>query len=87
MDRIKTVYYADFYDDETGALFASYQFRTFEMAKEFVDEKIKKNCVEAVEPTIIFAPTPEHPEGTCISGRVGMMGVNQYNTCIRTVNL
>lgn len=87
MKEIKTVYFVKFFDDETGELFAAYPFRTWAGAKYFLDERIKNNSVESVNASPVYIQTPIHPEGELVYVRLGMEGVNSYNTCISIVSL
>jgi hypothetical protein len=87
MREIKTIYWVVFYDDETGEIFTQYPFRTWAGARYFLKERIRNNSVESMKTSPIFMPTPMHPEGELLYLRLGMKGVDCYNTCIRIKNV
>lgn len=77
----KIRYFADFFDEETKELFASYEFPTYSAAKELIEHAIKENSIRS-----------SLPVKAVVNGRptfiyVGMEGVTPYNTRIRMVNM
>ncbi len=83
MKEIKTIFFVVFYDKETGEVFTQYPFRTWQGAKYFLNERMRNNSVESMKASPFFIQTPQHPEGELLYLRLGMEGVDSYNTCIR----